>query len=53
MVCEGTIEKKGFFDRINPGDTVFYDRGETQTKEHPTLPGIPDRPLYKKILSIR
>ncbi|MDR1316089.1 MAG: tetratricopeptide repeat protein [Spirochaetales bacterium] len=52
LVAEGVIEKNGFFDRINPGDTVFRDTSENQTTSQPPPP-IPDRSLYKMIQGIQ
>jgi tetratricopeptide (TPR) repeat protein len=53
MTAEGTIEKNGFFDRINPGDTVFRDTTTEEKKQNQPPPLIPDRPLYKRIQSIQ
>jgi tetratricopeptide (TPR) repeat protein len=53
MVAEGTIGKIGFFDRINPGDTVFRDSAAEEKKQNQPPPLVPDRPLYKRIQSIQ
>jgi tetratricopeptide (TPR) repeat protein len=53
LVAEGFIEKNGFFDRINPGDTVFRDTAAQNAQPNQPPPPIPDRPLYKMIQGIR
>jgi hypothetical protein len=50
-VSEGTIEKRGFFDRINPGDTVIPGKPPEKAAENGGE--MPEVPLYKKILRIR
>ncbi|MDR1932225.1 MAG: tetratricopeptide repeat protein [Spirochaetales bacterium] len=52
MVAEGVVNKNGFFDRINPGDTIFRDTRDEKNPEQP-LPAVPDRPLFKLIQSIQ
>lgn len=51
LVSEGTVEKTGFFDRLNPGDTVIAAKPEGK-KSVPEREA-PDVPLYKRILRIR
>jgi tetratricopeptide (TPR) repeat protein len=53
LVCEGLIEKSGFFDRINPGDTVFRDTAPQDAQPAQPPPAIPDRPLYKMVQGLR
>ncbi len=55
LLCEGTVAKEGFFDRINPGDVLIPFEEQQKPKQEP----IPPQPapsaslLYKKILRIQ
>jgi hypothetical protein len=51
LVAEGVVEKKGFFDRINAGDTVLPGKISEKVST-PRHEQIPDIPLYRRILRI-
>jgi len=55
LLCEGTVVKEGFFDRINPGDVIIpYE--EQKPKGEPSPSPVPTPSalmLYKKILRIQ
>jgi tetratricopeptide (TPR) repeat protein len=55
LVCEGVVEKNGFFDRINPGDVLipYIDlQAKSETGTSSTVPS-PEPSLYRKILKIQ
>lgn len=55
LLCEGTVVKEGFFDRINPGDVVIPYEEQKPTGEASPSPVPPPSALmlYKKILRIQ
>jgi len=50
-MSEGVIERRGFFDRINPGDALIPGKAPEPEKEKAEDGAAP--PLYKRILRIR
>ena len=55
LLCEGTVMKEGFFDRINPGDVVIpYEEQKPKETTSPSPTPTPSAlMLYKKILRIQ
>lgn len=54
LLCEGTVAREGFFDRINPGDVVIpFEEQKAKAESAPSAPAPSASILYKKILRIQ